>query len=79
MGTTSSSIGIGPLTLKSKIVTECDLTGVCKKVQRRGFGLSGGSKMTKQRRKVKGKMRTVRISKTGRKYVLLNSKKHFLI
>ena len=75
----SQSINLGPLKLTSKTVTQCDpVTGECKQVQKRGFGLSGGGKMTKQRRKVKGKMRTVRISPTGRKYVLLNRKKYFL-
>jgi hypothetical protein len=36
------------------------------------------ARMTKQKRKVKGVTRNVRISTTGRKYVLLKGKRHFL-
>ena len=34
--------------------------------------------MTKQKRKVNGVTRNVRVSSTGRKYVLLKGRKHFL-
>ena len=34
--------------------------------------------MTKQKRKVNGVTRTVRVSSTGRKYVLLKGKRHYL-
>ena len=36
------------------------------------------ARMTKQKRKVNGLVRNVRISTTGRKYVLLKGKRHFL-
>ena len=36
------------------------------------------ARMTKQKRKVNGVTRTVRISSTGRKYVLLKGKRHYL-
>ena len=36
------------------------------------------ARMTTQKRKVNGVTRNVRISSTGRKYVLLKGKKHFL-
>ena len=34
--------------------------------------------MTKQKRKINGVTRTVRVSSTGKRYVLLNGKKHYL-
>lgn len=36
------------------------------------------ARMTKQKRKINGVTRNVRISTTGRKYILLNGKRHFL-
>ena len=49
-------------------------TGGSKSSKKRKFK----ARMTKQKRKVNGLTRNVRISKTGRKYVILKGKRHFL-
>ena len=49
-----------------------------KKTTKRKTKRKSKARMTKQKRKVNGVTRNVRISSTGRKYVLLKGKRHFL-
>ena len=63
-----------------RVFTENNLRGNSTggRKRKRKVNKKSKARMTKQKRKVKGFMRNVRISSTGRKYVLLHGKKHYL-